>query len=397
MLVKFKVKNEIKKLEKRYDISIHYQKISFTSYSVLSIEELSLIGNHSPDTLLSMKAFQAKVRYFNNHWFKIGIKDIQLDQLFINIVQKENYSNYSLEKRSEKRSKVEKINRFLAVFKDYFPQHLSSNTILIRSQLDSVETSLRIDSIMIADKKLQGNGFMTSNRFLSSAQVDFLLDLNDLSKEVNGLYCNAKVRNCKVEDPKIWKTAVTFDSIGLALHIKVDEHRIEVDSTSLLQLNDFAVHPYACWEEHNNKRLLIRFNERDLSVEKFTKAVPKGVFSVIPDLNVKGNVHFSLLFDCNFNQIDSLQFDFNIQKSSFYLAGQTGAYFTKYNYPFDYQVYENGKIIRTIRIGSENSNFCPFTKIPRELTNSLLISEDPSFFQHRGILVSAIRASMITN
>ena len=193
---------------------------------------------------------------------------------------------------------------------------------------------------------------------------------------------------------------VTIDSTAARLHLTVSPTRLTIDSTSVLQLNEAEIHPFFAYEKGNGTKpnITLKINEEHRDAQQLLGSLPEGLFQVLPDLQLCGRMDFSLLFDCDFNEVDSLDFDFSIgsRDRSVSIGGDTEL-ITRFNVPFDYVFFENGDTARIVPIGPANPHFCPFDQIPPYLTKSILATEDAGFFQHRGFIKSSIREAFIAD
>ena len=193
---------------------------------------------------------------------------------------------------------------------------------------------------------------------------------------------------------------VTIDSTAARLHLTISPTRLTIDSTSVLKLNDAELHPFFAYEKKGAAKphITLIVNEKERDAKHLFGSIPDGLFQVIPDLQLCGRMDFRLFFDCDFNDVDSLDFDFSIgsRDRSVCITGDANR-ITRFNAPFDYVFFENGDTARIVTIGPANPHFCPFDQIPPYLTKSILATEDAGFFQHRGFIKSSIREALIAD
>ncbi len=193
---------------------------------------------------------------------------------------------------------------------------------------------------------------------------------------------------------------VTIDSTAARLHLTISPTRFTIDSTSVLKLNDAELHPFFAYEKKGSQKPHVTFivNEEGVDAKQLTGSLPDGLFQVLPDLQLGGRMDFRLVFDCDFNVIDSLAFDFSIgsRDRSVCITGDADR-ISRFNAPFDYVFFENGDTARIVTIGPDNPHFCPYDQIPPYLTKSILATEDAGFFQHRGFIKSSIREALVAD
>lgn len=191
--------------------------------------------------------------------------------------------------------------------------------------------------------------------------------------------------------------SVDIDSASAQLQLTVSPSRLTIDSTSVLRLNEAEIHPFVCYEKTKGEKphITLIINEGRREASRLLGSIPDGLFQVIPDLQLTGKMDFSLYFDCDFREVDSLDLDFYLgsRDRSVRINGDVDR-ITRFNNPFEYVFFENGDTVRTVTIGLANPHFCPFDQIPPYLTKSILATEDAGFFQHRGFIKSSIREAL---
>jgi membrane peptidoglycan carboxypeptidase len=65
--------------------------------------------------------------------------------------------------------------------------------------------------------------------------------------------------------------------------------------------------------------------------------------------------------------------------------------------PFSFLAMDGDRPIRSFVVGDENPMFTPYDQISDYLKNTILTSEDPSFFNHAGFVEESFRESIATN
>jgi membrane peptidoglycan carboxypeptidase len=85
----------------------------------------------------------------------------------------------------------------------------------------------------------------------------------------------------------------------------------------------------------------------------------------------------------------------DLSRHGFSVLSYGNADLFKIDSSFLYTAYEKDKPVRTFFVGPENPLFRPLNKISPYLRYSVMTSEDGGFYQHRGFLPDAFRASLI--
>ena len=71
--------------------------------------------------------------------------------------------------------------------------------------------------------------------------------------------------------------------------------------------------------------------------------------------------------------------------------------FSRMSTPFSFLAMDGDRPIRSFVVGPENPMFTPYEQISDYLKNTVLTSEDPSFFNHAGFVEESFRESIATN
>ena len=96
-------------------------------------------------------------------------------------------------------------------------------------------------------------------------------------------------------------------------------------------------------------------------------------------------------------QPDDVVFDCSMKKNKFRIRKFNSSELMKMTGEFSHSVYENDRYIRSFLVGPSNSYFTPYEGVSPYFRNSVLTSEDGSFFYHNGFNEDAFRKSIATN
>jgi membrane peptidoglycan carboxypeptidase len=102
-------------------------------------------------------------------------------------------------------------------------------------------------------------------------------------------------------------------------------------------------------------------------------------------------------FAFNKNKPNQLVFDSNLNKENLRISKYGEANLNKLNGEFIYRAIIQNIQQRAVLVGSANPNFTPLDQISPYLQKSVLTSEDPSFFSHRGFINEAFKQSILKN
>ena len=425
-------------MEQRYSVTISMEDFSYGWNKTLECSNGTLLLQESHDTLFHFNQLQIKIDYFKGWKLQPRPVSFAVDSAFLNWKEQEILTKDSAS--SEKRTLSEKVNRYINMVSEYFPEHAEANYIDIQVHSDSLLTACIIHSFEISDSlwhgnielkeydhtsiwKVEGNinpekkhytgtlhlqGKRDKPVFLhlfkkkfdmdiAFQELAFELEIQKQEENLSLFSVGGEVKRGVVSHPKLADKAIPIDSASFLLHVQLTPQRIEIDSTSTLTLNGFPIHPYFMYEKKEEKYVIFKVFEKGVDANKFFNAIPPGIFQVIPKLSFSGSIDFLFLFDCNYADIENLQFDVDISTHNL-IVGNNGMHLiTGYNDDATYIREEAGVPVREIRLSPKNSGFVAFENIPFYLRSAILISEDPSFFQHRGFIKSSIRDAMVTN
>lgn len=427
--------------------NLHFGRISVFGTFHINIDNVEVKDQDAEIPFLVLHDLHAKVQLWK--WFgkTLNLKDLTAAHISINCIKNENECNCKfLNHQNSKKDIDSKVNyqkKLESVFEridNYTPHTLSVDSILIYTEIDTSKVKYFVADLTIKD----GNGsavawVQAENKPAEKWQLSCLLNPDEscyegcmqrvgtkadavgelpflktfrqmdvafheargklalLNSDKKGLHCelSGSIHHLQCQHHYLADIPVHIDSVGAQLHLAVKPEVVELDSSSVLQLNRATLHPYLRIENHGSKHVIFKINERERDASVLFSSLPADLFQVLSEMKFKGNMDFSCFFDCDFGCLDSLQFDFNLNncQRSVHISEGVGQ-ITRFNEPFEYTFYDKGEAVRTIIVGPDNPHFCPFEAIPPQVTTAILLSEDPSFFGHRGFIKSSMESAL---
>ena len=439
VMAKSYIKHKIAKMEKQYGVTVSMEKFSYGWNKTLKCSNGSLLLQDSNDTLFYFNQFQIKVDYFKDWKFQPRPVSFMIDSALLNWVMRDTLIESKA--LSKQRTLPEQINRYINLVSEYFPEHGEANYIDVQIHSDSLLSECVIHSLTISDSlwhgdiefkehdhvskwKAEGNINPAKNHYTGTLRLQdkrksplflhlfkrkldmdvafqelaFELNIQEQEEALSSLSIGGELKQGILSHPKLSDKPIPIDSTSFRLYVQLTPKKIEIDSSSTLTLNGFPIHPYFMYEKQEKEHLIVKVSEKDVDAKKFFKAIPSEIFQVIPKLSFSGSLDFHFLFDCDFAEVENLQFDVDISTNNLIVENSgLNSVITKYNNDVIYTREETGVPVREIRLSSKSKTFVAFENIPFYLRNAILISEDPSFFQHRGFIKSSIRDAMVTN
>jgi hypothetical protein len=207
----------------------------------------------------------------------------------------------------------------------------------------------------------------------------------------------SSIANLSVNHPKIATKDVLFKNATFDYHFVLDENNIGIDSSSTAVLNKIKFHPYVNLGMETDTIYTLKMAIPTMKAQDFIESLPTGLFTHFEGMEAEGQFDYHLDFEFNKNNPKALIFDSKINKKDFKIVKYGEANVNKINGPFTYRAIENDLLQRPVFVGESNPNYTPLSEISPYLRKSVLTTEDPSFFSHRGFINEAFKQSIIKN
>lgn len=254
----------------------------------------------------------------------------------------------------------------------FLPQHIN-----IRSSVDK-----RIDLM---------------NGIWSFKSADVYINSLDMAK--NTIRSTIQVKNFGGFHPKLSQGFFTIPNATADVLIKPDGHYITLDSSSIFSINNVSFQLGFGVQPNNKKKFWFHFYLPKSNVQQCLNALPSTIFPHLRGLKIDGNWEYYLMSDIHSSIVDS------------------NVLISRFNIDDDFKVRDwgvskipvmNQSFIHTppptsnpnhiqVFIDSANADYTQLSNISPYLISSLLMSEDPAFFQHKGFYPSAFREALTEN
>ena len=208
---------------------------------------------------------------------------------------------------------------------------------------------------------------------------------------------NAQAIGFEIQNKKISPSTVGIKRGGFDFNISAGKDYIELDSTTVLNLNNFSFSPYIKYENSESKKLTISIPKKDFEAQQLFESFPTGLFTSIRDMKVSGNLTYELKFFVDFKEPDSLKFYSKLDKNDFKINRYGAANLGMLNDTFVHTVYERDQTVYRFLVGPQNPDYVPLDMISDYLKYSVLTSEDGDFFYNKGFNEESFRTSIATN
>lgn len=426
---------------------LHIGLMSLRGKVPVSFTSMQLRGQNASDTLLNIHQLKATLQIIKGFHLTDDLISLDCDTFALHLIHSSPYKNYNFLLKKKKGDAKPSGHDYKKLSQDIIqtignilPQIMRTGSLSITADIHGQRFCYTLPDFAIENGKMHGflteqYGFDTHSWFvegmldhdansysatlraqegsegfaifneLKEAKFSFHEFTGCLSSIGSDATCahyslRTEARGLILNHHYLATDDIIIDSAAAELDLAVSPTRITIDSTSLLKLNNAELHPFFAYEKHDTAKphITLIINEKGKNAENLIGSLPDGLFQVIPELNISGNMDFGMLFDCDFSEVDSLDFDFHIgsHDHTIHINGDTSM-ISRFNHPFDYVFFENGDTSRIVAIGPSNPYFCPYSQIPPYLTKSILATEDAGFFYHRGFIKSSIRDALVAD
>ena len=437
---------------KSHHAELHIGEIKFKGLSGVQVKDIFLKPNEK-DTLVRVESAYVRLSLWKLLIFRVSLTDFELQNADMHVVRDTSGNNYSfmLEGGKEEKSDTieeievagennfsEKASGLLSLAFDLLPSNIIITNFNIRADLDAYHVGLFLPEFKVEDHVFASSMQITEEKTVRQWKVEGELDPSDEkinckwfsgdtskvvipylqhkfktlisfdtiqyelyeesgSSSLTTVVGNAAVSGLVINNVRISLEDVFLNNASITYKINVGEEYIELDSSSNIIFNQLNFHPYISYTAKPHKVFSMHIEKPWFPAQNLISSLPKGLFNNLQGMQVKGDFAYHLKLNIDFNQLDSLVFDSDLQRRDFHVLKYGAADLGKMNGPFMYTAFEHGQAVRTFEVGPGNPNFRALSQIPDYLKNCILYSEDLGFFWHRGFSEGAFRSSMVRN
>ncbi|MEJ5055013.1 transglycosylase domain-containing protein [Sphingobacterium sp. MYb382] len=431
-------------LRDRYQLGFKVSDYRFTGLRTVTFDNIVVVPQDR-DTLARLASMSVSVRLWPLLFGDVKIGNLDLKHTRITLVKHDSISNYDFlfKKKEKKEEPVDNERNYAALIDDVLkkvffkiPSDMAVDDFELSYQDDSVRQRIRLPqavidggdfeaSLFLNDHDAQWNfaGRVNPDRQelrveVSSEQKDvelpllrrkfglgvsfdkIMFDLNRVKREGRDsltlagswAFDNLKLSHHRLsEKPIVWPEA---EGKG---QLNIGKLALEIDPSSTVKVKNFVFQPHVKFIPKPNKVLALSVHTGKFAAQDFFDAIPKGLFEAIDGIEVTENIAYDLDFQVNFDQPDKLLFSSKMDDHDLKVIKWGNANIPLLNSPFVYQAYEDSVLMRQIIVGPENPKYTALTQVAPILRKTLLNTEDPYFYQHKGFEEEAFKLSIVTN
>ncbi|MGJ1409558.1 transglycosylase domain-containing protein [Sphingobacterium thalpophilum] len=433
------------KLLEKYDMDLKIQYYAFQGMNAVQFKNIHLLPrNRAP--LAQIDDLTVSVKLWPLLFGDVKLGQVILDNGMVSLVKKDSISNYDFLFKKQKKDTVENDNpkQNLAALADrllknvFFkvPNDLDLKNFELSYRDDSTSQRIVVPSAVIdggdleskfllndheaawnltgtidsdnqecdlrlfSDKK-EVNLPLLQRKFglaVSFDEISFRLDkAHRRNKELLELHGQWGFKNLKLNHWRISSNDVIFPEATMQGSLNIGASSMEISKESTVQVKDFVFSPYVKYMHKPEKEIFLAIHTERIKAQDFFDAMPTGLFPGLNGIQVEGHIQYDLNFALQLKRPENLLFSSRMDDKDLRVIKWGEANIAMLNTPFTYTAYEDGKPMREIVVGPQNPNFTPLDQISRYMQISLINTEDPFFFRHKGFEEKAFKLSIVTN
>lgn len=442
-LLRAAIKRAEAKAERRYGLRVKLDSARFTGPATVAFANLSVVPA-GRDTLLWLRRVEVGVNPFPLLLGKIRLTSLLLHDGYAQVVRRDTLSNldFLFRKKTADGTETRRRVNLADVAEDLtdnllgtIPDDLDVRNLALRLRDDDYRVTLLAEQALMDDEELAStlrlngteatwhlNGHLDAGdeeadlalfadgkpleiKYLEE-KYGFFLQADTLRAQLRGVGRSrgelhvdgtAATQNLRFYHPAVAADTVVVPASALDAVVAVGPNYVGLDSSSVVRLGRATARPFLRYTLSPVKIYDLALHTDNLPAQDVFDAFPKGLFETLEGIKVAGQLRYDLRLHLDSSQPDSVGFSAALTPTNFRILRLGAVDFRRINQPFDYTPYENGKPVRTIRIGPENPDFVPYNAISPNLRNAVMTAEDFTFFEHKGFNEKAFRYSIATN
>jgi hypothetical protein len=429
------------KAKKDYNLDLEIGNAHFTGFSTVSFSDITIVPLNR-DSLLSLKAFEVRVKLVPLLVGEVKLADVKLENGHLNLTDINKVRNFDFLFKKKKDTSDDKHTNLAELANNLvnevlfkIPDNLTLNNFLLSFTNDSSSFKMLTQTALISGGKLtstinvndgaakwhfEGKMRPSDNNldikwYAEGKKVElpfferrYHLRVNfdtintKLNKVEHGggetrIFGSWEVRNLVVNHPGLSSQDIIVPNAGIDANIFVGQNYVSLDSSSVIRIKKLSINPYLKYTLNPVKIYEAKVNTGWLDAQDVFSSFPVGMFESLDGMKVSGRLNYRLNVFLNAAHPDDVQFYSGLDKDKFHIISYGKSDLTKLNSEFAYTPYEKGKPMPPRYIGAKNPNFTPLQNIAPSLRNAVMTAEDPSFYTNHGFVEESIRKSLATD
>ncbi|MEO7976153.1 biosynthetic peptidoglycan transglycosylase [Flavobacterium sp.] len=433
------------KMNTEYNSKFSVKSASFDGLSGIKLTDVILVPNNA-DTLCNIQKIETSISLSNLFIGDVQVGTLKINNGYIQLVKKGKVRNFDafLKKdksdpdTNEKRKYATFAYRIISKLLNLVPTDMNLENLKFKIDDNGKKASIAISKLVLNNKQLETNLHVQSKNFdqrwnikgfadprskkadirffnldTGAIRVPYLderynlkasfdsirLNVANIEKDGSELHIDGytSITNLKINHPKIASRDVIIKNARFDYRFLLGDDFISIDSTSAMQLNKIKVRPYVSYNTEKDTVYTLKVDIPKMHAQDFIVSLPDGLFTHFQGMEATGNFDYKLDFKFNKNKPNTLVFDSKLNKENLKITKYGEANLNKLNGEFVYRAIIQNVLQRPVLVGNSNSNYTPLDQISPYLRKSVLTTEDPSFFSHRGFINEAFKQSILKN
>ncbi|MCA1918637.1 MAG: transglycosylase domain-containing protein [Flavobacterium piscis] len=433
------------KMNTEYNSTFSVKSATFDGLNGIKLTNVVLVPKNA-DTLCNIEKIETSVSLSNLLIGDVQIGTLKVNNGYIQLVKKGNVRNFDafLKKdkadtdKNEKRKYGAFAYRIISKLLNLVPTDMKLENLNFRIDDNGKKTTVAVNKLVLDNKQLETNLHVQSKDFdqkwnikgfadprnkkadirffnldTGAIRVPYLderynlkasfdsirLNVQNIEKDGSELHIDGytSITNLKINHPKIASKDVIIKNARFDYRFLLGDDFISIDSSSTMQLNKIKVKPYISYSTEKDTIYTLKVDIPKMKAQDFIVSLPDGLFTHFQGMEATGNFDYKLDFKFNKNKPNTLVFDSKLNKEDLKITKYGEADLNKLNGEFVYRAIIQNVLQRPILVGNANPNYTPLDQISPYLRKSVLTTEDPSFFQHRGFINEAFKQSILKN
>jgi hypothetical protein len=433
------------KMDRDYNSSFSIKKAQFEGITGIEMNDIILVPKQM-DTLFRIEKIKTHISFWNLLTGTIQIESLQAKNGFIQLVKNEKGKNFDafLPKKKDSNETNEKTNYAKLAYKllnralNLVPTDMHLENLSLRMNDMGKKATVRLNKLNLIDKNLESSILVQTNTFTQNWRIKGIADprnkqtdiqffnidigkikvpyfderfnikasfdsirfkVTNMDMDSGELHLDGftSISNFTINHPKIASKDVVIKNANFNYNLLFGENFIAIDSSSTVQLNKIKFNPYVSYNNETDKIYTLKIAIPKMKAQDFITSLPDGLFTHFEGMEATGNFNYNLNFVFNKNKPNAIVFDSTLDKENLKITKYGEANLNKLNGEFIYRAIIKGVPQRPILVGAANPNYTPLNQISPYLRKSVLTTEDPSFFSHRGFINEAFKQSIVKN
>ena len=433
------------KMNTEYNSKFSVKSASFDGLSGIKLTDVILVPNNA-DTLCHIQKIETSISLSNLLIGDVQVGTLKINNGYIQLVKKGKVRNFDafLKKdksdsdKNEKRKYATFAYRIISKLLNLVPTDMKLENLEFKIDDNGKKASIAINKLVLNNKQLETSLHVQSKDFdqrwnikgfadprnkkadirffnldTGAIKVPYLderynlkasfdsirLNVANIDKDGSELHIDGytSIANLKINHPKIASKDVVIKNARFDYRFLLGDDFISIDSTSTMQLNKIKVRPYVSYNTEKDTVYTLKVAIPKMQAQDFIVSLPDGLFTHFQGMEATGNFDYQLDFKFNQNKPNALVFDSKLNKENLKITKYGEANLNKLNGEFIYRAIIQNVLQRPVLVGNANPNYTPLDQISPYLRKSVLTTEDPSFFSHRGFINEAFKQSILKN